>query len=459
MLSEWLSEAAYLAGYPAQATSIPGVAQRTGATTYYLELFPERDPAGDPVFCLFPSAGDVDLVSALEPMEAARALQNGYVGPGTTVITARDRIYGIGEKIVAGDGIVAKGAALDALANASKRLITFQLDSTQGTQANALLFGAISASGVLPLTADHCRRAIERVGISPGANLASFERGLRIASESGNGVSRAENTPQPSPATLGVDLAAFPKEHRALIAHALVRLVDYQGEAYKVRYLKHLATVADVDHPGTGNDGKLTSTVARRLAAWMTFEDVIRVAQLKTRPGRLARIRAELEAKPDEPVEIQDYLKPGWDELRGILPKRLGQALPAAIAGRRRRGIALTLPTSRPWGYAALRMIAALRPWRPHTTRYFEEHRAIEAWIGAIVATAPRDYELACRLAELAALARGYGDVRARGLAQLVAVTSDWRQRLDRDAGLLAGEVDRMLQSARNAPDAGCAPV
>ena len=104
-------------------------------------------------------------------------------------------------------------------------------------------------------------------------------------------------------------------------------------------------------------------------------------------------------------------------------------------------------------------MIAALRPWRPHTTRYFEEHRAIEAWIGAIVATAPRDYELACRLAELAALARGYGDVRARGLAQLVAVTSDWRQRLDRDAGLLAGEVDRMLQSARNAPDAGCAPV
>ena len=65
LLSEWLSEAAYLAGYPAQATSIPGVAQRTGATTYYLELFPERDPAGDPVFCLFPSAGDVDVVSAL----------------------------------------------------------------------------------------------------------------------------------------------------------------------------------------------------------------------------------------------------------------------------------------------------------------------------------------------------------------------------------------------------------
>ena len=34
VLAEWLAETARRAGYPAQATSIPGVAQRTGATTY-----------------------------------------------------------------------------------------------------------------------------------------------------------------------------------------------------------------------------------------------------------------------------------------------------------------------------------------------------------------------------------------------------------------------------------------
>ena len=33
VLSQWLVEAACIAGYPAQSTSIPGVAQRTGATT------------------------------------------------------------------------------------------------------------------------------------------------------------------------------------------------------------------------------------------------------------------------------------------------------------------------------------------------------------------------------------------------------------------------------------------
>ena len=40
VLSEWLVAAARGAGFPVQSTSIPGVAQRTGATTYYLEIVP-----------------------------------------------------------------------------------------------------------------------------------------------------------------------------------------------------------------------------------------------------------------------------------------------------------------------------------------------------------------------------------------------------------------------------------
>ena len=41
VLAEWLVTVAAEAGYPAQSTSIPGVAQRTGATTYYVEVWPE----------------------------------------------------------------------------------------------------------------------------------------------------------------------------------------------------------------------------------------------------------------------------------------------------------------------------------------------------------------------------------------------------------------------------------
>ena len=42
VLADWIVETAHAAGYPVQATSIPGVAQRTGATTYYIELFPVK---------------------------------------------------------------------------------------------------------------------------------------------------------------------------------------------------------------------------------------------------------------------------------------------------------------------------------------------------------------------------------------------------------------------------------
>ena len=56
VLADWMVEAAKHAGYPAQATSTPGVAQRTGATTYYFELFPEKH-TDDPIFTLFPGTG------------------------------------------------------------------------------------------------------------------------------------------------------------------------------------------------------------------------------------------------------------------------------------------------------------------------------------------------------------------------------------------------------------------
>ena len=63
-----------------QSTSIPGVAQRTGATNYYVELFPKhgaRSNALPPVLGLTPVPGDVEIVIASELMEAGRAVQRG----------------------------------------------------------------------------------------------------------------------------------------------------------------------------------------------------------------------------------------------------------------------------------------------------------------------------------------------------------------------------------------------
>ena len=159
------------------------MAQRTGATTYYFELFPEKTPKANPIFCLFPSAGDIDLAAALEPAEAGRALERGYVDSQTTVITGTKRVYSVSEKSVAGDGTMDAQPVLEALTRASKRLIQIRPEVASGRQVNATLFGAIIGSGILPLTADEGRAAIKSKGLAVAANLAGFEVGLGLVNQ------------------------------------------------------------------------------------------------------------------------------------------------------------------------------------------------------------------------------------------------------------------------------------
>ena len=80
VLGDWIVETALAQGLPVQATSVPGVAQRTGATSYYVEMLPQRPADGrEPVFCLAPTPGQVDLVISSELLETARALERGLV--------------------------------------------------------------------------------------------------------------------------------------------------------------------------------------------------------------------------------------------------------------------------------------------------------------------------------------------------------------------------------------------
>ena len=109
VLTQWLLSAAEASGFLAQATSVPGVAQRTGATLYYLEFFPRAsaEAAGaQPVLALMPNPGDVDLMVASELMEAGRAIQRGLVSRDrTTLVTSTHRVFTIGEKSALGDGL------------------------------------------------------------------------------------------------------------------------------------------------------------------------------------------------------------------------------------------------------------------------------------------------------------------------------------------------------------------
>ncbi len=72
VLTGWIDDLARAGGYAVQSTSVAGVAQRTGATVYYIEMAPAT--GRQPVFSLMPAAGDVDIMIAAEMMEAGRAI-------------------------------------------------------------------------------------------------------------------------------------------------------------------------------------------------------------------------------------------------------------------------------------------------------------------------------------------------------------------------------------------------
>jgi indolepyruvate ferredoxin oxidoreductase, beta subunit len=158
VLAEWIVDTAERAGYIAQMTSVPGVAQRTGATNYYVELFPKTGAKSNtraPVLGLTPVAGDVDIVIASELMEAGRAVQRGLVTPDKTIfIVSTNRVYAMTERIALADGRVDSAALLEGCKSAAKRLIAYdmaQLAEATNSMISAVLFGALAGSKALPM--------------------------------------------------------------------------------------------------------------------------------------------------------------------------------------------------------------------------------------------------------------------------------------------------------------------
>jgi indolepyruvate ferredoxin oxidoreductase beta subunit len=338
---------------------------------------------------------------ASELLEAGRAMHNGYVTPErTTLIASTHRIYATMEKMQMGDGRFSSERVLAAAKQLAQRAILFdmrQLAQDSGTVINAVLFGAMAGSGALPLPREACEAAIRRSGKGAPASLRGFATGYDIAAG-------ARQTPAALPRPL-------PPETREILDLGAARLRDYQGEAYARLYQERIATLGEADP-------KLLGEAGRHLALWMSYEDIIRVADLKTRASRFARVRREVGAGEGEPVVVIDYLKPGVEELASLLPPSLGRAL---LAWAERRGkldaynVGMHVKTSGVFGYLLVRSLAWLKPWRPRSLRYAEEQALIERWLAAVRGAAPRSTALALEVVECAALLKGYGETHRRG--------------------------------------------
>ncbi len=457
VLADWIVDAAERSGYYAQTTSVPGVAQRTGATIYYVEMFPEsaaRAAGMDPVLALMPVPGEVDVVIASELMEMGRAIQRGLVTPDrTTLIASTHRVYSMTEKIASSDGRVDSDALIRSGESAAKHFISAdyaRIAAEHASVISAALLGALAASGSLPFTREQYEQAIRAGGIGVESSLAAFDAGFR--GDSGPGC------PQPGPFALTVNtapwanvIAQFPNAAHDILSAGVARCADYQDAQYAAEYVKHLEAIRGLD----SGSFTLLREVARYLALWMTYEDATRVADLKIRRGRFDRVRDEARANTNL-LRIHEYLHPSVQEIADILPRRLGERLLNSRAGARLInsyvGNGKIVETTSMPGFLMLYLLAGQRKRRRKSLRFEREQARIGEWLSLVQSLAKQDYHLAVEVARLPHLIKGYGDTHARGMNNydtLVAKIPFLRGRPD------AAAILKRLREAALADDSG----
>jgi indolepyruvate ferredoxin oxidoreductase beta subunit len=409
----------------------------------------------DPVMALTPTPGDVDVAVASELVEAGRLIQNGYVHPQrTTLIASNHREYAVIEKMAMADGRYDGERIVSAAQSMARQLVLADLRvlaMQQGTIINTVMFGAMVGAGVLPLSRQACEQAIRNTGKAVESSLKGFAAGYALAA---GGVA----IPAAVKARLGrkalpARVMALPEALREIAGHGVAQTVDYQDQAYAALYLDRVEAVLRAERDAGGGPGGYAAAceAARYLALWMCYEDVIRVADLKTRRERLAAVRAEVGAG-DAPMRLTEYLKPGLDEACSVLPTGLANRLRKRFAGRRdslHKGLHVRTDTVA--GFAMLALLRSLRGVRRRTSRFATEQQMMERWLAAVQGAMPRSLELARELALCGNLVKGYGDTSERGHRNLALILDDV-ERHPADADL-AQRVRQARQAALADPE------
>lgn len=453
VLAGWITSLADGQGYITQSTSVPGVAQRTGATIYYIEIFPRSDAEAaqqKPVMALFPTQGDVDIVIASEIVEAGRSIQRQFAtSDKTTLITSSHRSYAISEKIALANGIADSAELIEVAKRSAKQFICFDMlavSRANDSVISSVLFGALAGSAALPFSKESFEETIRAGGIAVETNLRAFDAAYKkAASSKAGGVKQFEPARSKEPdeafelppgtntqgkALLDRIRENFSAQTWAIVYAGVKRLVDYQDYAYGAEYLDRLQPIHELD-AGT-DDYKLTNETARYLALWMGFEDIVRVAQLKIRRERLQRFREEVKAEPGQYVNVVEFLRPQVDEICSFLPPKMANYILASPRWCKFLNLftgGKQIKTSSIHGYLMFYVLASLKRWRRGSFIYQKETGHITEWLAAIAGAARVDHEQAVELAMCGRLIKGYGETRRRGIGNLQKILQQYKSK------------------------------
>ncbi len=467
VLNDWIVECALAQGLPVQATSVPGVAQRTGSTSYYVEMM--RTPAADaaqPVFALSPMPGGVDVVLASELVEAGRAIERGFVHPQrTTLIAASHRVYTTQEKMRMGDGRFDDErihAGARALAARYLSLDMASIATAHGTVISAVMFGALAGTGLLPWPREVCERVIRDGGVGVQASLAGFgaafdavATGAARQALAGAGAGLAPKTSPEIWAPLLATLWPSSARERGPRRGARARL---PGCRLRPAVRRTPAAACRGGRRRRGAAGNRPRPV--RGGASPGAVDELRGCD----PGG----RPEVAAQPRR-AHPQRIARTGRRNSRGgRIPEAGGRRGGRDPAARARRALArdwatarhgrletlnrgMHLPSTRIHGYLMLRLLARLRPWRRRALRFHEEQQAIERWLAALVRLLPAAPDFAAALAELPRVLKGYGDTQRRGRASFARIFDTLVERALKPDAVPGADAALTLRSAIDA--------
>jgi indolepyruvate ferredoxin oxidoreductase beta subunit len=452
VLTEWLVDIARHAGYAAQSTSIPGVAQRTGATTYYFEVFPvpfSQLGGRRPVFSLNPVPGALDAMVSSELLETARQIGNGMSSPQRTlVITSSGRTLTTQERMQLADGRADSADLVKIVKSFSREHHVFDMGTIareSGTVVSAVMLGAIAGSGLFPFKREDYETIVrggdttapEKVSKMAAASLRGFARAYETVSQPREqaalvaGLLASDENEAPASATLPAEVAnRFPSEVRQMLALGHARMLDYQGPAYAQLYLRRLEQVLAAERaidPSGAQGFATTREMARWLALWMAFDDIVRVADLKSRSTRWQRVKGEVKAGEDDLLQVYDHFKPGAPEFAALLPASLSAKVLRWDRGRVLKGrtpwaLPLKIGTHSVFGMLSLRVLASLKWLRVRGARYANEQAMIEKWLGGVVDGTRRHWQLGHEIALCGRLIKGYGATNERGKENLLHV-------------------------------------
>jgi indolepyruvate ferredoxin oxidoreductase beta subunit len=216
----------------------------------------------------------------------------------------------------------------------------------------------------------------------------------------------------------------FPQSVRGLAHAGLRKTVDFQDAGYGTAYLDHLEKVQILDSAAQG--WALTVAAAKHIANAMAYDDIIRVADLKTRVPRMDRITNEMGATEDQLIQLTEFFHPRAEEIASLMPAKMGAAWEASpkrmalLARLFSKGHRLRTHTLR--SFLMLHFLGGLKNYRLRTRRHAVEQAHLDAWLDTSLAMVPTDYALAVELLNNRRLIKGYSDTHTRGLSKFATV-------------------------------------